>query len=131
MEKIFKSKIKVAILLYLGLRGGCSGRRLSQILRTAPTPLFKALRQLVKSHIVHQIENPSLYTLNSHFPFYEEILNMIQKEAIRQKKFVSRFLPSVKKEREIDPLSIYQFLEMRGKNLNKEKFSDLLRNRYG
>lgn len=131
MEKIFNSKVKVAILLYLGLRGGASGRALSTVLKIAPTPLFKALRQLVQGKIVLQVKNLSLYTLNRHFVFHEEILNMIQKEAKRQKSLVSRFLPSIKKERQVDPVAVYELLKIRGSYKNREKISDRLRALYG
>ncbi len=130
MEELLGSKTKTMILLYLGLRGGTTGRRLSRILKINPTQIFKALRQLTTAGIVIQTHPSGFYALNVHYPFYEELLSMIHKQAAIMRKALRLFMPNIPEERRVDPLAVYDFIALRGAQKTTQKFSDILRKRY-
>lgn len=130
MIEIFGSRVKVAILLYLGLRGGSSGRHLARILKISLSQIFKALHLLVQSKIVTRYKD-EFYQLNPQYPYYKELLSMIQKEGEHIKGKLNLFMPRIAEQRKVDPLSVYQLLELRGTSLQEKKLSDVLRERYG
>ncbi len=128
MKELIGSRVKVSILLYLGLRGGSTGRQLATVLKLHPTPVFKALNQLLQGKVVRN--DSGIYELNPLYRFHPELLAMLFKEAEDHPKTVSTFLPPIKKERQVDPLSIYRLIELRPSQPNKSKLSDVLRERY-
>ena len=125
--------MKVEILLCLGLKGGCSGRRLAQIVKASPTPVFKALRGLVKGGIVGRYGRPPfhLYALNPRHPYHGEILTMIDKQVARRGKKRPSYLPQIAEDRRVDPLSVYEIVSLSESRKTGPKLSDRLRERYG
>lgn len=127
MMELLGSHTKELILLYLGLRGGISGRKLAQKLRLSPTPVFKALRQLVQAGVIKQNEKVALYSLDSDYPFYKELVSIIRKTAELSPKLVQSFMINFKRERQVDAEAVYEFVEQRPKlNIPYEKLSDRL-----
>lgn len=108
MKEIFNSQIKADILLYLGLRGAASGRKIAKAIGASPTPVYKALTQLTKAQIVTQNLAPPLYRLNPFYPYYPELLSMINKSAKRRKSLP--YLPTIKPQRRIDAEAVYELL---------------------
>lgn len=127
MKRIFGSQTKAEILKYLGQRGGRSGRALARALRKPPTPVFKALRSLYRSGIIRKSGSPNFYSLNPDFPFYDEILSMIDKASQQQPP---TYLPKIPQSRRVDPIAIYRFVSERGPIPKIQKLSDLLREKY-
>lgn len=123
IKELLGSKVKAAIIFYLALRGGTSGRRLARALKISPTQVFKALRPMVAQGWI--LANPQFryYALNPRHLFYEDFRNMIHKEVTQH--------PSLPAERKIDPLAVYQILSLRGTSPHSEKISDRLRDLYG
>ncbi len=129
MKEIFGSHVKASLLLYLGLRGGTSGRELARILKIHPTQIFKALKQLTSSGILKYYQ--SLYAINPFYIYHDELIRMIWKEAEKNKKFSRRFLPTIADDRRVDPLAIYELAALRKQTLPYPKLSDVLRKKYG
>ena len=94
MKELLGSRVKEQILLYLGSRGGTTGRRLAALLNSAPTPVFKALHQLEKAEIVTKFDSPPFYALNPNYTYYDELAGMIGKKLDSLKR-PPRFLPSL------------------------------------
>jgi len=133
MEKLLGSRIKVKVLASLGLRGGASGRSLAQRIKASPTPVYKALRQLVKAGvIVHYGQHgpQCYYALNTLYLYYPEILSMIQKWAKHHPKETKTLLPNIPKARQINPEAIYEMAALRGPSQKVAKLSDVLRQKY-
>lgn len=126
MKELLGSHVKEQILLYLGLRGGTSGRRLARVLKMSPTPVFKALHQLVRHGVVSKSGPPYFYALNQDYIYFDELIQMIFKkyEALNKKPAYSRALP---RERQIDPIAIYRFLPVLGKASKSVSLSEALR----
>ena len=128
MKELLGSGTKAEILRCLGLKGGCSGRRLGRLLGKSPTPIFKALKQLKRDGIVKYYDRARLYALNPDYLYHDELLRIIQKSAERVRP---AYLPRVPRRRRIDPLAIYEILDLKGHVPAKQKLSDVLRQRYG
>lgn len=129
MFGILGSEVKELILMYLGLRGGASGRKLGRATHKGVTQVFKALKQLEKNQIIIKSQKPFMYVLNPEYVYYPELLSMIQKNQHRHpRKFP--FLPVISASRKVDPISVYEFIELRGNQTPIEKFSDVLRTKY-
>ncbi len=129
MIEILGSRVKVSILLYLGLRGGSTGRHMAKVLKISPSQVFKALRQLELGKVIKRYQD-EFYYLNSRYAYYHEILSMLQKEAGKHKQLIGRFLPRISEERHVDPLQVYRLIELREPSPPVQKFSDILRERY-
>lgn len=130
MIDLMGSVVKEQILLYLGLRGGISGRKLARVLQKSPTPVFKALRQLEKLGVVVRVGSPKMYTLNRDYPYFDELVSIIEKRVRMTNKLIS-FIPHIAPDRRVDAVSVYEFLPFRDAgNIKSEKFSDVLRKKY-
>ena len=129
IENLLGSHVKASILMYLGLKGGAAGREISRALKIHTTQVFKALKQLCDVKIIHHYE--SFYALNPFHLFHEEIMRMIWKEAEKNKKFSRRFLPTIKEDRHVDPLAVYEIAALRKEKLAYPRLSDVLRAHYG
>jgi DNA-binding IclR family transcriptional regulator len=130
MIEIFGSRVKAVILLYLGLRGGSSGRNLARTLKIHASQVFKALNLLLKGKILRRYGR-DLYALNPDYVHHETLLRMIEEEARQHPSLVKAFLPVIPREREVDPLSVYRLLELQGRRTSSTRLSDVLRERYG
>lgn len=131
MEEIWGSRTKASILYVLALRGGCSGRRMARLLKMAPTPVFKALAQLIAAKIIRRAGS-AFYALNPDYPHYLAILQMVEKELELHGSKFRGFYPVLPEERRVDPLAVYEIASLRGATAGKaERFSDVLRNKYG
>ena len=132
MLGLIESQTKIDILVYLGIRGGCSGRQLARQLRKSATPVFKALRSLEKNKIIQKQGSPLFYTLNTRHPCYQELVSMIHKTfGTHRNKY--HFLPKIKSDRKIDPIAVYEMAALRENSATVSpipKFSDILRKRY-
>lgn len=125
MKELLGSKIKVGILVYLGLRGGGSGRHLAEVLKRSPSQIFKALHALEKGKIIRK--EVSFYRLNPYYLYYKELLNIIHKNAARHSY---PFLPKIPLERKVDPIAVYELLNLRGPTTPIKRLSDRLRELY-
>lgn len=129
MKELLGSKVKEDVLLYLGSRGGMSGRGLALILRRSPTPVFKALRQLEKNGIIKKSGTPSFYVLNPDCPYFDEIISMIDKKLNSMKK-PPRFFPHLPEERKIDPFAVHELRKMLGRGPQRESLAQALRKKH-
>jgi len=129
MKKLLGSHVKADILMYLALRGGCSGRYLAQQLKTSPTPIFKALRQLLAAGVIVKQGKPSYYALNPHGLYYPELVVMLDKTFQHSQEALD-YLPQLPAERRVDAQAIYELLAHREKTRPYQKLSDILRERY-
>lgn len=129
MRELLGSRVKEQILLYLGLRGGASGRRLARNLKTSPTQVFKALLQLKKSGIILKFGPPFFYVLNSDYIYHDELIRIIQKkyDALRKKP---AYLPLLADDRKVDPFAVYELSSVIGPGPKIMKLSEALRRRY-
>ncbi len=129
MKELLGSRVKEQILLYLGLRGGASGRRLARSLKTSPTQVFKALLQLKKIGVVLKFGPPYFYALNPDYVYYDELTRIIQKkyDSLRKKPV---YLPRIAEDRKIDPFAIYELSSIIGPGPKTIKFSEALKRRY-
>lgn len=130
MKELIGSQTKVDMLLYLALRGGCSGRCLARTLKKSPTQVFKALSQLEGGHMITRYGAPSFYALNPRYRYYHELLSMLHKAANDKKQKKLFYMPRVSREKRIDPESVYELLALRGQSIKVPKLSDILRERY-
>lgn len=129
MFGIIQSRVKSDILVFLGLRGGYSGRGLAKRLHVSPSQVFKALHQLETSKIILKLGSPSFYALNMGHPCHDELIRMITK-AYQANMGRYLFLPKIREERRIDPEAVYEIIALRDKTITIEKFSDVLRKKY-
>ncbi|HCU23691.1 MAG TPA: hypothetical protein DF383_01640 [Deltaproteobacteria bacterium] len=129
LGKLLGSGTKEKILIYLGLRGGVSGRRLARTFKLSPTQVFKAIRSLAQIGLVKRDSSFNFYYLNTRHLFYEEMLHLIHKEAELHPRQTRAFLPNISPQRKVDPGAIFEILELRGLPQHS-KFSDILRQRY-
>lgn len=95
-----------------------------------PSQIFKALHQLEDAGIVDRYGR-SLYTLDTAYPFYTDLLSILSKEAELHPSSVRSFLPLPNADRRVDPLAIYEMVSLRGPAPQAQKISDLLMERYG
>ncbi len=124
MYGLLGSQAKANIILYLGLRGASAGRHLAKRLNSSPTPIFKALRQLVREGLVIQTGSPPCYALNPRYRYYDEIIRMIYKSG------PTPYLPDIPEERHVDAVGVYELLSARGSSRSVSKLSDTLREKY-
>lgn len=129
MFGVIESRTKSDILAYLGLRGGCAGRKLARILRKSPSQVFKALKSLRHSKIINKFGPPYFFALKPSHPCSTEIISMIYK-AYEARPSDYPFLPRIRSERKIDPEAIYEIVALRGPGPAVEKLSDVLRKKY-
>ncbi len=129
MIELIKSKTKLDILVYLATRGGCAGRQMARRLHKSATPVFKALKNLEKNQIIKKEGPPFFYSLNTRHPCYPELVSILNKtyEAYPTRY---RFLPKIKPDRKIDPISVYEIVALRSNPIRVPKLSDTLRKRY-
>ena len=129
MFGLIESRTKSVLLLYLALRGGCSGRGLARKLRISPSQIFKALRYLKKHKVIIQFVSPTFYALNPRHPCYFELASILDK-AYRAHPLRYPFLPPIAPDRKVDPKSVYEIIALRGQTTSFEKLSDVLRRKY-
>ncbi|MBI2335404.1 MAG: MarR family transcriptional regulator [Deltaproteobacteria bacterium] len=125
MKGLLNSTAKEKVLLYLGLRGGCSGRRLAKVLKKSPSQIFKALNQLIKAGIIKKEPSCTFYVLNRHYPYYEELISIILKKSEHLPKS-NLIIPKIQLNRKVDPIAVYEILELRNSNLSYPKLSKAL-----
>lgn len=126
MKELLGSQTKEQILLYLGLRGGATGRRLARIIKKSPSQVFKALRQLETAGIVLRFGTPSFYILNSNYIYFDELVGIISKWQSSHKRKLS-WIPNLPEKRKIDPYSVYEFLGVLKRGPKCKSFSHTLR----
>ncbi len=129
IEALLGSHVKAGILIYLGLKGGTSGRQLARALNIHTTQIFKALKQLRAAKIVAHYG--SFYALDPFHPFHDELLRMVWKETAKNKKWARRIFPIIPEDRRIDPLAVYELASLRKETIPYPKLSDVLREKYG